>query len=80
MYGNKRESTSRYKVGCPCLTVLKPAFFKPGDCFIWRRADNPELAGKWDVAKGLRDGVEHAWLEKDEENVPGSVAADGAEV
>ena len=70
----------RYRVGCPCLTVLKSAFFKPGDCFIWRKADTPELAGKWDVVKGLRDGVEHAWLEKDEENVPGSVAADGAEV
>ena len=35
-----------------------------------------ELAGKWDVVKGLRDGVEKAWLEKDEDYVPGSVAAE----
>ena len=60
-------------VGCPCLTILKPAFFKPGDCFIWRQADTPGLAGKWDVVKGLRDGMEKAWLEKDEQYVQGSV-------
>ena len=54
------------------LSILKSAFFKSGDCFIWREADTPELADN----KGLRDGVEEAWLEKDEEYVLGSVAAE----
>ena len=58
------------------LSILKSAFFKSGDCFIWREADTPEMAGKWDVVKGLRDGVEKAWLVKDEEYVLGSVAAE----
>ena len=66
----------RYSVGCPCITILKPAFLKQGDCFIWRQADSAWLAGKWDVIKGLRDGVEKAWLQKDEEYVQGSVAAE----
>ena len=35
------------------------------------------MAGKWDVVvKGLKDGVEEAWLEKDEEYVQGDVAAE----
>ena len=34
------------------------------------------LAGKWDVVKGRREGVEKAWLEKDEEYVQDSVAAE----
>ena len=70
------QDNGRGVVGCPCLTILKPAFFQPGDCFIWRQADTPDLAGKWDVVKGLRDGVEKAWLEKDEECVQGNVAAE----
>ena len=58
------------------IAFLKAAFFQPGNCFIWRQADTPELAGKWDVMYGLRDGVEKAWLEKDEEYVQDSVAAE----
>ena len=63
-------------VGNPCLTILKPAFSQPGDCFIWRGSDTPELAGKWDVVKGLINGVEKAWLEKDKQYIQGSMAAE----
>jgi hypothetical protein len=33
------------------------------------------MTGKWDVVKELINGVEKAWLEKDEQYVQGRVAA-----
>jgi len=49
LVGGECGDGGRYEVGCPCLTVLNPAFLKQGECFLWRQADTPGLAAKWDV-------------------------------